>query len=434
MAAAPVDLLEALSGASVAGADALRCGEWLRHSKRLRGWLDAFDASVTTRLDELARVGESFGSEDTHVNCSGISSREAAKLKNRSKTLDQADGFSEALASGTITGEHVDKLTNVANTLDDDVRASLFDHADDLLAHASSHDPARFGRHVRDLAGRLAAATGISRDRQLRDKTRLSWSIGGDGMYDIHARLHPTDGARLITAIDTEVAARIAAGEAAGDPDCVDRTVNRAQIAAEVLVDYVTGAHHQNRPIVADISLLVDATTALTGDTHDDTISETSHGVPVPIESIRTLLCSGRVTPVIVGGDGTVLNIGRTRRTPNRAQRRALRAMYRTCAAAGCDTTFERCELHHITPWEHGGATDLQNLLPVCSRHHHMIHAHSWQLDLAHDRTLTVTDRHGNTVMITTPDMPCRTRSSNRRTGPAPAGEAPTTESEPLAG
>jgi hypothetical protein len=52
--------------------------------------------------------------------------------------------------------------------------------------------------------------------------------------------------------------------------------------------------------------------------------------------------------------------------------------------------------------WEHGGSTDLSNLLPVCSRHHHAIHDHRWTWSLDAARTLTIT-RPENTTTITAP-------------------------------
>jgi predicted restriction endonuclease len=58
--------------------------------------------------------------------------------------------------------------------------------------------------------------------------------------------------------------------------------------------------------------------------------------------------------------------------------------------------------VHHVKWWRHGGRTDLENLLAVCVRHHTAIHHEGWQVELATDRTLTVTlpDR---TVMTTGP-------------------------------
>ncbi len=111
---------------------------------------------------------------------------------------------------------------------------------------------------------------------------------------------------------------------------------------------------------------------------------------------LRRLFDTAHVHPIIVRG-GVVLHapgcldLGRTTRVANRAQRRALRALYRTCAIPGCDTRYDLCQLHHIIWWEHGGSTDLANLLPLCVRHHHAVHDHGWHLVLAADRTLTIT-------------------------------------------
>ncbi len=47
--------------------------------------------------------------------------------------------------------------------------------------------------------------------------------------------------------------------------------------------------------------------------------------------------------------------------------------------------------MHHVVPWEHGGPTDLDNLLPLCEReHHHLVHEGHWTLTLDHDRTVTI--------------------------------------------
>ena len=88
--------------------------------------------------------------------------------------------------------------------------------------------------------------------------------------------------------------------------------------------------------------------------------------------------------------NGNQLDMGNQVRFANRAQNRALRAIYRTCAFPGCDVPFHRTEAHHIWPWELGGPTDLINLLPLCARHHHLAHEGGWTLQLAPDRTLTV--------------------------------------------
>ena len=424
--AAPNDAWRALDGVDVAALDQPALQKLLGSLRRVRGFGDSFEATVLRRLRELAERGESFGPEDTSTRCSGVSSNDAKNRNERSKTLDDAPSFDQALAAGDITGEHVDKLGHVAAGMPDELRAQLFDRAGDLLDHACTHDPVSFGRHVGNLARNLERDAGITRDRQQQAATYLSWKVAADGMYDVHARLHPLLGNRLIKALDAEVAARIAKGEAAGDPEYTSRTVNRGRLTAEALVDLVTAARPLNRGLVADISVLIDADALASGVCHDDTVCETSHGAPLPISSVRALLCMGVITPVMLDTTGNTLHLGRSQRFPNRDQRRALRAMYRTCAAHACDVPFDRCEVHHIVEWEHGGITDLANMLPVCSRHHHLIHSQRWRLHLAPDRTLTVTDHNGDTVMVATPDMPHPARTDRRRTQPAAAGAPPT--------
>ena len=95
-----------------------------------------------------------------------------------------------------------------------------------------------------------------------------------------------------------------------------------------------------------------------------------------------------RQSPLNVSGDGVVLDEGRSRRTATVEQRRALRAMHRSCVHPDCAVGFEHCDIHHITPWWDGGTSNLANLVPLCSRHHHLIHDTHWTLTLAPDRTV----------------------------------------------
>ena len=88
---------------------------------------------------------------------------------------------------------------------------------------------------------------------------------------------------------------------------------------------------------------------------------------------------------------GAVLDQGRGRRVASADQRRALRAMYRTCGFPDCTVRFADCEIHHVIAWiRRRGPTDLDNLLPLCSRHHHDVHEGGWHLTLHPDRTITL--------------------------------------------
>ncbi len=96
------------------------------------------------------------------------------------------------------------------------------------------------------------------------------------------------------------------------------------------------------------------------------------------------------------------LDLGRTTRLANTAQRRALRALYSTCTVPGCRVPYDRCKLHHITWWRNGGTTDLSNLAPLCTGHHTNIHHDGWTITLGPNRELTLTLPDG-TIMTTGP-------------------------------
>ena len=226
------------------------------------------------------------------------------------------------------------------------------------------------------------------------------------GMIEGRYAFHPELANQVFGAVDSQVAASIAAGEQSGDPMFVERRYDRNRLAAEALGQLVAGGHQQQRPLEADITLIVDAGTAATDELHEYGVCETSDGLALPPASVRRLMCQGRTTPIIVDTNGVPFNAGRTIRNANRKQRRALRAMYRCCAFADCDVTFDRCEIHHILPWELGGPTDLHNLIPICSRHHHFIHEAGWKLELNHDRTLTIHQPDGEVFAICDPDLP----------------------------
>ncbi len=102
------------------------------------------------------------------------------------------------------------------------------------------------------------------------------------------------------------------------------------------------------------------------------------------------MLCDAVVYPTVLGGSGEVLDSGRAQRTVNRKQRRALRAMHRTCGHPGCTVPFESCRIHHVRWWTRdNGPTDLDNLLPLCEAHHHLVHEGGWTLTMTPDRVAT---------------------------------------------
>jgi hypothetical protein len=78
-----------------------------------------------------------------------------------------------------------------------------------------------------------------------------------------------------------------------------------------------------------------------------------------------------------------VLYVGRDERTVTPRVRRALGARDRHCVFPGCRAHVRRCNAHHVIEWEHGGRTDLDNLVLLCVRHHHAVHEGGWTITRA---------------------------------------------------
>lgn len=75
-----------------------------------------------------------------------------------------------------------------------------------------------------------------------------------------------------------------------------------------------------------------------------------------------------------------ILNVGRTRRRAYRHQRRAIIARQGgECAALGCHNTH--LENHQGTWWSRGGHADLDDMIGLCVRCHHLVHRELFNIE-----------------------------------------------------
>ena len=157
-------------------------------------------------------------------------------------------------------------------------------------------------------------------------------------------------------------------------------------------------------------------------------ISELSRTGPVHPEVLRRLACEGDIVPVYVGPGADQLNMGRTIRLANRAQRRALHVRDGGCQFPGCSVPPEGCIAHHLTWWDHDGPTDLHNLCLLCRHHHRLVHGGGFTIGRDPDGTITTrrTDRHPFTPIL-------RPRTPLVAHRPEPGGDAEDRELHALA-
>ena len=85
------------------------------------------------------------------------------------------------------------------------------------------------------------------------------------------------------------------------------------------------------------------------------------------------IACTAALSWMTHGDAGAVLALGRRRRRPSSAIRRAARERdHCRCRYPGCES--RRADLHHIQHWVNGGRTDLDNLISLCPWHHKVVH------------------------------------------------------------
>jgi hypothetical protein len=201
-----------------------------------------------------------------------------------------------------------------------------------------------------------------------RDRT-LSWWYFDDGRrFALEAELPAADGAIVARAID-----RIAAEVPAPPEDERSRIGVRR---ADALVALCSGPHRENAD-PARASVIVHA--RLEGLVDGTGGCEVEAGPVIHPATVRRLLCNARVQTVVEDGAGNVVALGRTTREPPAWMVRQVRYRDRECRFPGCGAR-RFTEAHHVRWWRHGGRTDLDNLLLICSFHHRLVHEHGWSV------------------------------------------------------
>jgi hypothetical protein len=382
----------------------------------LRSWLDAYEMRCARRTHELANAGLSEPAAAMLSRSGQHSNKDAGRIADRHAACDQLEHFEDALSNGLISAGHLDGAAAAMRHLDDATRADFTAAAPELLDTATSTNVDDFNRQCRDLARHLVArraASGSDADELDRQRANVSvkrWVDKITGMHHTVLELDPLRDAAVWSGIDAQLAAlrnvdgnartpwnqlQANAVVAAITNGCTNRRPAPTARAAEAPgSDHADDVAHGLR--VPEITLIVDYATIESG-LHDHSVCETEDGVPVPVSTVRRLCCDADIIPVILGTNGVPLDMGRSIRTANRSQRRALRAMHRTCAHPDCTAPFSQCKAHHIRWWwKHRGRTDIDNLLPLCERHHHLVHEGGWGLTMTSDRTATWTRPNGS--------------------------------------
>jgi hypothetical protein len=108
---------------------------------------------------------------------------------------------------------------------------------------------------------------------------------------------------------------------------------------------------------------------------------EIEGGPVIHPEVVRRLACDARLQFVVTDAEGNALGIGRASRNVPGWLMRELRYRDHGCTFPGCGTRGF-LQAHHVHQWEHGGPTDLDNLVLTCHFHHKLVHEFGWNVRL----------------------------------------------------
>jgi hypothetical protein len=297
----------------------------------------------------------------------GTSLRRANEAVQLGNALAASGELRSAVSTGTVGIEQARLLGTVVN------HPHFPEHAPALLAQAAALAPARLGTHLECWKSAVDPETQQSADSRQRSVRSLRFGVDLDGMTTMSARLTPEAGRVVRNALDHLVRAQ--------RKDGTDRTADqrRADALCELAHAFASGEVHGGRE-VPQLLVTIEADVLLARANGAGILAT---GEVITPEAARRLACDAYVSPVLVRHDGEPLNVGRAERTATPAQYRALVVRDRGCAAPGCDRPPGWCQVHHLTFWEDGGRTDLDNLVLLCGAHHHLVHDDEWELTRA---------------------------------------------------
>jgi hypothetical protein len=285
-----------------------------------------------------------------------------------------------AWRTGELTGGQIDTITATVNDTTTDTFAAAETELVPTLAGLSTRDT------VRALAiWKAHASTDSPPPEPTPGRVHLSRTLDGTGVLD--GTLTPEGHALVKTAL-----------RVAQSPDLDGEPVRTpAQRRHDALVDLCRwfldhqhtqsgGRHRPHLNVIVDLD-----------DLHTTRGGHIIDGPTLDGPTIARLGCDSVLHRVLTTGRSSILDYGTSTRTIPVNLWNALLVRDHGCRWPDCDRPSGWCQAHHLVWFTHGGPTALDNLVLLCSRHHHRLHQPGWHAKLKPDATLEITHPHGTT-------------------------------------
>jgi hypothetical protein len=308
--------------------------------------------------------------------------REAAALGDRAalsgEVLEPLRPLTAAAPqSGVLSGSQVAIIGKTLDTQPDSQPGSEVDAAEATLVDAAHvldpSDLAKVARHLLDVVDPDGTPPS---EQQIRRRRDLWLRKDKDGMIRFGGTLDPAAGARAEAWIGAHAKPRPddATGRDERTPgqrrhDAFAELLGLGLRAGEFATATATGS-----PATVHICMTAEQFVSGTGHV------TTSYGQQIQVRDAFRLLDQACIAWAVHNSKGGILNYGRTRRLASKEQAEALLLRDGGCAFPGCDHPAEWCERHHVTEWQHGGETSIDNLVLLCAYHHARFAHQGWQI------------------------------------------------------
>ncbi len=321
----------------------------------------------------------------------GLTSREAREVVSRGLVTEAAPEMGAVLAAGDTTAAHVDALGRGLKIAGAE-RDAFMAHLPELVEASTTMSASQFDQLVKETAKSVVADDGLSTFERQKRETYFKMRTEADGCLSVSGKFDPISASILKSKIGRLVENMFHSGDKEVPVEVMPWIEPNDHRQAQALIALVNGASESvsDVPARAEIVVHVDLETLQHG-LHAGGTCRTALGADLPVETVRRLACEAEILPVVLDGRSVPIDVGLSKRLATVHQRRALEAIYPTCAIPDCEVIFDHCNVHHIKYWENGGPTDLNNMVPLCSRHHHAAHEGGWKLKLdPENRELTI--------------------------------------------
>ena len=367
---------------------------------RARSQLDALTARVLASADD---VGQAHGLKDAAawLAVQTRTTRRAARADLAlGRAMAQHPDVAHALASAQIRAEQASVIAKAVDALPAAVTEETRDLARrtllDLAGHHDAKDLVQIGKRILDV---VAPTLKESHEAQVlaREEARAAAGVElllvDDGHGSCHGRFTvPSHVGKMLKRHLLALANPARHSDEELRDESGDWKPLRRRLG-EAFVEYVERYPVDRTPQTAGVNATIVVTMTLEQLLGEHATALLDDGTRMTAGQARRLACEAGIIPAVLGTASQPLDLGRTARLYNKAQRIAMGLRDGGCTARGCETSASGCHAHHDDPWSRGGRTDLARGRLLCPAHHRLAHDSRYDVTIHADNTITFARR-----------------------------------------